>query len=241
MRIAPEILLGIRSGNLVEYDHSVDWYSLGVVACRMLTNQVRIIVDWFTHSRSSQNISIKTKPSLYRLELKCVESVSSGRTRANHHNDEAKISSMNLNIRFVITFTKSQPNYGSFRMVFPSQNSCKCKMEHFRIRSRSWFAFIWNINHFLINCLMKWKKNDNVSENNAIIASITCRMKWNKCDITNKHANYKLNSFQLNVELLLCFDLASFLTLSIWHLRFLFGTVHQFGLFVTIDELCSQC
>lgn len=41
--IAPEILLGIRSGNFVSYDHSVDWYSLGVVACRMLTNQVRMI------------------------------------------------------------------------------------------------------------------------------------------------------------------------------------------------------
>lgn len=41
--IAPEILLAIRSGNYVEYDHRVDWYSLGVVACRMLTTQVRNI------------------------------------------------------------------------------------------------------------------------------------------------------------------------------------------------------
>lgn len=38
--LAPEILIGLRSGRFIEYDHCVDWFSLGVVACRMLTNQV---------------------------------------------------------------------------------------------------------------------------------------------------------------------------------------------------------
>lgn len=54
--IAPEILLAIRSGNYVEYDHRVDWYSLGVVACRMLTTQVRNIdKPILTFSRPIEN------------------------------------------------------------------------------------------------------------------------------------------------------------------------------------------
>ncbi|XP_031625395.1 serine/threonine-protein kinase S6KL [Contarinia nasturtii] len=43
--MAPEIILGIRSGNFVTYDHSVDWYALGVVACRMLTNQFPEVIE----------------------------------------------------------------------------------------------------------------------------------------------------------------------------------------------------
>lgn len=46
-KLAPEILIGIRTGQFIQYDHCVDWYSLGVVACRMLTNQVRTILFWF--------------------------------------------------------------------------------------------------------------------------------------------------------------------------------------------------
>lgn len=64
--LAPEILLGIRSGSFVEYDHSVDWYSLGVVACRMLTNQVRRILyitfNWFTtHKTDDFQGSVNTE------------------------------------------------------------------------------------------------------------------------------------------------------------------------------------
>lgn len=69
--IAPEILLAIRSGNYVEYDHTVDWYSLGVVACRMLTTQVQNIdKPILTLSRPNENKpNFLTKPmsSLYRL------------------------------------------------------------------------------------------------------------------------------------------------------------------------------
>lgn len=75
--LAPEILLGIRSGSFVEYDHSVDWYSLGVVACRMLTNQVRrilyITLNWFTTHKTddfqgsvnTENRSQTTVQSIY--------------------------------------------------------------------------------------------------------------------------------------------------------------------------------
>lgn len=116
IRIAPEILLGIRSGNFVEYDHSVDWYSLGVVACRMLTKQVRNSFDWYTpilHFQGpAKNCPIERATVTIHLSrladpslVDCIEfdrfierPSRCGWARATVNNDQAQNSSMNFDI-----------------------------------------------------------------------------------------------------------------------------------------------
>lgn len=64
---APEILAGL------EYGHGVDWWSLGVIACLMLTGKVRCVLDGFAltmqHSNHGQRLHC-CKPDQIRFTHK---------------------------------------------------------------------------------------------------------------------------------------------------------------------------